>query len=125
MIRINDYNQQREFITNAKIITVAGVDKFNKKKSDKHPNGTPYRIATAEVTYPNQTKAIIGTSVFSESIRTNPDAFAVGATVQMAVQMDGEYAGFSKLELPTLPKFDVTLLAGLETTVQEEVTTEA
>lgn len=116
MIRINDYNQTREFLTNAVIKTIAGADRFNKKKSTKHPNGTPYRIATAEVEYPNGTKAIVGTSIFSESLKTHPESFAVGQTVQMAVQMDGEYAGYSRLQLPELARFDVSTFEGMEAT---------
>jgi hypothetical protein len=125
MIRINDFNQQREFIINAKIVSIAATDRLNKKISVKHPNGTPYRIATAEVTYPSGKQEVIGSSIFSESLRANPDAFMLGATVQMAVQMDGEYAGFSKLELPTLAKFDVSIFAGMEENVAAAVTTEA
>ncbi len=109
MIKVNQHTTQREFITNAVIKSISGSDRFNSKN-------TPWRIATAEIKYPNGTTAVVGASLFTAYLEANPEAFKVGNSVELAIQLDGEYAGNAKMQLPQLNKADVALLLADEVT---------
>lgn len=112
MVKVNEFTQQREFITPAVIKSISPtVRKLNNEKE------TPWQLATAEITYPDGATQVVGASLFTASMEANPEAFAVGQTVDIAIQLEGEHAGKGKLQLPALEVADVTkLLAGIETT---------
>lgn len=123
MIKTNDFNGQQEFHTTAKVVSISPTIRYNSNVTEKHPKGTPWQIARAEVTYPNGTKEVVGTSIFTTSLDMHAAEFEVGKTVEMVVQMEGEGAGYSKLQLPQLAKFNLGLIPTTEKA--EEVTTGA
>lgn len=81
---------------------------------------TPYRLCTAEVEYPNGSKATVGALLWEGSNLANPDAFVVGAEISLRVQAEGEYARNAVVQLPTMAKFDLSLVE-FEVEVEAEV----
>jgi len=84
---------------------------------------TPFRWCKAEVTYPNGKTKIVDGTLWEASLEALPDAFTTGNVVSLAVQLSGDYAGFSKVGLPTVQKVDITQFQF--DAVSEEVEVEA
>ncbi|KAF9659599.1 hypothetical protein ABHQ57_03930 [Tenacibaculum sp. ZH5_bin.1] len=110
MIKVNPFTGQREFITPAVIKSISPtIRRLNNEKE------TPWQKATAEITYPNGEKQIIDVTLFTATLKSNPELFTVGQTVDIAIQLDGEHAGKGKLQLPELEVVDIkSLLSGIE-----------
>ncbi|MFE8423758.1 hypothetical protein ABHQ57_06860 [Tenacibaculum sp. ZH5_bin.1] len=105
MIKVNPFTGQREFITPVVIKSISStVNKLNNEKE------TPWQKATAEITYPSGEKQIIDVTLFTATLKSNPELFAVGQTVDAAIQIEGEHAGKGKLQLPALEVADVEAL---------------
>jgi hypothetical protein len=103
MIKVDEYNQQRIFVTKLSLTSVGAKNQTNSKD-------TPYRTVRGNITYPNGTTALIGSTLYTAMMDTNPDDFVVGKDVTVAIQLDGEYAGRSKVIYDEIPIADVTLL---------------
>lgn len=80
-------------------------------------NQTEYQIATVAVTYPDGTVKESESIIYSKQIASLPEVFCAGSEVEIAVQIEGNYAGNSRVSLPKARKIDLTML-GLETPQQ-------
>ena len=76
-------------------------------------NQTEYQIATVAVTYPNGTVKESESIVYSKQIESLPEVFCAGSEVEVAVQIEGAYAGNSRVSLPKARKIDLAML-GIE-----------
>ena len=88
---------------------------------------TPYQWAKVEIVYPNGGgTAIVDSMLWTASLAsTAKDSFTPGSTVSLAVQLDGDYAGTSKVGLPTIQKVDISMFKFDAVEVTEEVEAEA
>lgn len=77
-------------------------------KQAKNAKETPYRLGLVEVEYPDGSKAEAGAMLWEASREANPDSFKAGATIELRVQLEGEYAGNAVMGLPTLAKVDIS-----------------
>lgn len=103
MIKVDEYNQERVFVTKLRLTSVGAKDQKNVKD-------TPYRTVRGNITYPNGTTALIGSTLYTAMMDTNPDDFVVGKDVTINIQLDGEYAGRSKVVYDEIPVANVALL---------------
>lgn len=106
MVRINEIGVKEKLIDCTVKSIANNVRTLTNAKGEK----TEFRIATAEIEYPDKTKAVVGCSLWEKSLKANEDAFKVGANAQLAVQLEGDFAGYSKLQLPAMTRVDVAKL---------------
>ena len=100
----NEHTGQKVLYFPAKLKTI-NLGAPRTSKSDKK---SIYYIATADVMYPNAKEpATVGCMLWKGSHDANKELFAIGAQVELEVQIDGEYKGNAKVNLPALVKFDV------------------
>jgi len=83
---------------------VALPEKFNLKNS----KNTMYGIATVEIKYDDNTTDTVNAVIYEKSSETG--LFKVGQPVELRVQLEGEYAGNSVVQLPGIKKVDITKL---------------
>jgi len=106
-------------LTNGAIIKEELIDGILVKVSEeiKKLNNdlkTPYR--NCNVTYQNskgETKKAMA-KLWEKSLTSNPDVFVPNAKITLAVQTEGSYRGFAKVELPNM-LVDLDDLFGRET----------
>lgn len=79
-------------------------------RTTNNDKATPYRLCTAEVEYPNGTKAAVGCMLWEGSNIANEGSFFIGAEISLRVQAEGEYAGNATVQLPAMAKFDLGLV---------------
>ena len=104
--KVNEVTGVTEGFLQGKIVSINESEKQNS-------NGKGYHTAIVAITYPDDTTANIQ-SVFYTAARTAlPDVYAVGANIELAVQLDGEYAGNSVMQAPERARIDLTKL-GIE-----------
>ena len=84
---------------------------------------TPFRWTKVDIVYPNGKTATVDSMLWEASLEKLPDAFAVGNTVALATQLEGDYAGMSKVGLPTIQRVDITQFDLSSIEVEKEVTT--
>lgn len=114
-------NVQTQELPNGQVIksvvlpaTVVSIgENIRKLKNQKQ---TPFRIGTVAVEYPtkNGEEPIIkqaNASIWDKSYTMHKDLFAVGQRVGVRVQIDGDYKGYGKIELPDTVRVDMDLLA--------------
>jgi len=100
---VNEVTGIAEGLIMAKVVSVSANTKL--ANNDKQ---TPYRLGTAEVTYPDGTKGTVGALLWEASREANPDSFTAGQEIELRVQLEGEYAGNAIMGLPSLAKVDLT-----------------
>ncbi|MDD7913192.1 hypothetical protein [Polaribacter ponticola] len=113
MIRTNEESGEREFISIGLIETISEIDKVNDK-------GDLWRSTTVKIKYPNGHSEVIGASLQKILLDLYPNVFKVGERVEVAIQLDGEYAGNAKLQLETLAKADVSMLVASDAPLTTE-----
>ena len=73
----------------------------------KNSKQTPYFFAEVLVKHPDKTEQTVDAVVYEASLEKNLERFVVGATVGVVVQLDGEYAGRTKMELAGAREFNL------------------
>lgn len=101
MIQVNEYTG-RELIVDATIVSLG-------KKVLTNKNDTEYRIATVKAVMPNGS-AQKGSTLIWEKLQ-DANEYEAGDEIQLAIQLDGEYAGYSKIYLGGASRFDVAEFA--------------
>ena len=94
------------------IVSVASTQRTNS-------NDTVYRLAQVQYKLPNGQVNTCGSMLYENSLVAHPDAFKAGVDAEIEIQLDGEYKGRTKLQLPSLEAFDVDAFASVE--IQEAV----
>lgn len=74
----------------------------------KNSKNTMYGIATVEVTYEDGSTDTANAVMYENS--SNTGLFKEGIPVELRVQLEGEYAGNSVVQLPGLKKVDLAKL---------------
>ena len=103
---LNEVTGGQEILLKAVLIAIS-ADVRHTKPSGPTNTPKPYHIATVEITYPDGQKATVMGGIWAKSIEKNPQAFVPGAEVAYRVQVDGDYAGFAKVELPPAARADL------------------
>lgn len=103
--RLNEVTGIVELLTTGTLKSIGSVKQAN------NANQTPYRICTAEVEYPDGSKATVGALMWEASREANPDSFTTGSEIELRIQTEGDYAGNAVVGLTTLAKFDLTKVA--------------
>jgi hypothetical protein len=102
MVQVNEYTGENELIVDATIVSLG-------KKVLTNSKGTEYLIATVKATMPNGTTQKGSTLIWNKLQEANE--YESGDDIQLAIQLDGEYAGYSKIFLGGASKFDVAEFA--------------
>ena len=102
MIQVNEYTGEKELIVEATIVSLG-------KKVLSNAKGTEYRIATVKATMPNG-KSQKGSTLIWEKLQ-DANEYEAGDEIQLAIQLDGEYSGYSKIFLGGASRFDVAEFA--------------
>lgn len=84
---------------------------------------TPYGLATALITYPDETTEEVQAIMWGASIDTG--LFEEGANIVLRTQVEGEYAGNAVVQLPAAKKVDLTKFDFAKAGVKKEVESEA
>lgn len=95
---LNEFTQLEELIVDAVIQSVGNKVLTNTK-------GTEYRIATVVANMPNGKTQTGSTCIWEKLHEANE--YEKGDVVSLAIQLDGEYAGYSKIFLEGSSRFDV------------------
>ncbi|MCR8667289.1 hypothetical protein NO995_06330 [Aestuariibaculum sp. M13] len=113
--KVGDLVTVNVLILSATVLSIPAVTRSNS-------NGTEWRLAQAEIVYPNGLVKTVQAQLFEKSYQMYPDSFTVGAAVELVVQTEGEAKGMAKMQLPTLDRIDVTAFMEEDflTTVNEE-----
>lgn len=101
MIKVNDYTGEKELIVDATIVSLG--KKVLTMKNDKQ---TEYRIATVKALMPNGSTQKGATLIWEKLQDANE--YEAGDEIQLAIQLEGEYAGYSKIYLGGASTFDVS-----------------
>lgn len=107
-----------ELVT-AQVLIIPAVVKSIPSATRTNSNGTQWRLAHAEIMYPNGTRKAVPAQLFEKSYEMFPDNFVPGMDVELEVQLEGEGKGMAKMQLPSLEKIDVSAFlqdAGAELT---------
>ena len=117
-IVVNEVTGLRELVMPAILRSIGAVVQTT-KPTKNHPDGAKFNWCQVEVTYPDNSKDTVGSSVWNKSLTSNPDAFKEGDEISLATQLEGDHAGYSKVGLPTARRVDITKfdLASIETPV--------
>ena len=67
------------------------------EKKIENSNGNEYQIANCTVTYPDNSKEIVSSVIWTRSVEAG--VFAIGGDVTLRVQIEGDYAGNAVVEL--------------------------
>lgn len=103
---VNEVTGLTEGIISATVKTVS-----NTVKQANNDKKTPYRLGTAQITYPDGSTGVVGALLWEASNEANAGAFSVGSEIELRVQLEGEYAGNAIMALPSLAKVDLTKFA--------------
>ena len=69
---------------------------------------TEFRLIPVKVVYPDGSEDSTEAQLFENSRLANVDTFVAGAKVELLVQVDGQYAGYAQIQLPTRKRLDVS-----------------
>jgi hypothetical protein len=93
--------------------TIVGIGENIRKL--KNAKQTPFRIGTVAIEYPTKDGTPLiknaNASIWDKSYTMHQDLFAKGNKVAVRVQVDGDYKGYGKIELPETVRVDMDLLA--------------
>lgn len=92
---------QREFHT-------TGVLKKLPENWLENIKGTIYGYSEVTVTHPSGSQQTIDVTTYENSLDKNHEAFQVGKTVGIILQLDGEFAGRTKLSLAGVREMDLS-----------------
>jgi len=119
----NEVTGVQEFTVPAVLKTINPKIRFT-KPTEANPEGARYQTCTVELMYPDKTTDTVISTVWAKSVESNQDAFVPGAEVSLTIQADGEFAGRSKVGLPTASVINLSAF-GIEVEVKEDVEVEA
>lgn len=105
---VNEVTGIKEALIAGKIVSLGETTR--KLKNDKE---TPYRLGTVEIKYPDDTTDVVGAMVYEASMEANEGAFEVGNKIELRVQLEGEYAGYAVMALPSMARVDISKFAGV------------
>ena len=107
---------------NGGVLTILAPAKLLKipvaNRTTNDDKATPYGIATALVTYPDDSTEEVQALMWGGSIDTG--LFEEGQDIVLRTQLEGEYAGNSVVQLPGSTKVDITKFAGLMANAPEK-----
>lgn len=66
----------------------------------ENSNGTPFRTVEVDVQYPDGSTETIDATLFENSRLKHEDKFVEGSTVELLVQVGGDYDGYAQVGLP-------------------------
>ena len=104
--KVNEVTGVTEGFLQGKIVSINESEKQNAKK-------TVYHTAIVAITYPDGTTDNIQSVFYSAARTALPEVYTVGANIELAVQLDGEYAGNSVMQAPQRARIDLGKL-GIE-----------
>jgi len=88
----------------------------------KNKAKTPWRLATVKVFNPvTQKEQKITAQLFEASRLRHEDTFVKGGEVRVAIQTEGEYKGYAKLQLATLERIDTDAITAMLAESKKEV----
>lgn len=96
-----------ELVT-AQVLIIPAVVKSIPSTTRTNRNGTLWRLAQAEIIYPNGTRKVVPAQLFENSLDKFPDNFVPGVDIELEVQLEGEGKGMAKMRLPSMEKIDVS-----------------
>ena len=105
-IRVNEFTGKQEGLLPATIVGIS--DNVLKNSKD-----TPYRFLDAEIKYPDGGTDTVSTIVFENSRLKHEGVFQIGKKIELAIQLEGEYAGRSIAQLPGVTVVDLSKFASL------------
>ena len=105
-----------EELIDAKIVSIP--EEVKTLKTDK---ATEYRNVICSYKLPNGTSRKAVAKLWEKALISNAEAFVVDADVTLAVQVEGQYRGHSKVELPSM-LVDLDSMFGPATVVVAETT---
>ena len=105
-IKIKTYTDLNGELVKAKIILLPAVMKSIPTIIRTNNKGTEWRLVTVDLTYPDGIIKSTVAQLFEKSYEMYPDNFAVGQQVELEVQIDGDGAGYAKVQLPSIEKID-------------------
>lgn len=73
-------------------------------------NGKQYKKAIVNVEYPDGSTQETQSVFYTKAQEALPSVYAVGQRIELAVQLEGEYAGNSVMQAPQLARIDLTKL---------------
>lgn len=97
--KVNDYTGLTELIIPAVINNVSN-------KVLKNTKDTEYRIAGVTATMPDGSTQKASCAIWEKLHESNE--YAKGDEIMLAIQLEGEYAGYSKIYLEGASRFDVS-----------------
>ena len=114
MLRETEYGREE---------VMAGVLKSISRGTRVNSKGTPYFICQVEIKYPDGGTELIGSQLYKALDDAMEGTFMPDAEVEVAIQLDGTYAGYSKVGVPALKRPDISRLklSYATPTVVEEV----
>jgi len=115
-IVLNEVTGQREMHLEGKLTKISN-------KVLENSNGTEYRIGDVDIVYPDGNKDTVSASIWEKNIESG--LFQADMRVNLAVQLEGEYSGFAKVELAGGKRVDITKFDLGTTTDAPVVATEA
>ena len=98
--KVNEVTGVTEGFLQGKIVSINESEKQNAKK-------TVYHTAIVAITYPDGTTDNIQSVFYSAARTALPEVYTVGANIELAVQLDGEYAGNSVMQAPQRARIDL------------------
>ena len=104
--KVNETTGVTEGFLQGKIVSIDESEKQNSKK-------TVYHTAIVAITYPDGTTDNIQSIFYSAARTALPEVYTVGANIELAIQLDGEYAGNSVMQAPQRARIDLGKL-GIE-----------
>jgi hypothetical protein len=109
MLRYNKVISQNEWIQAGKLLSNPEEEAvLTTKKKDKEGNllgedaQKDFRLVDVEITYDDGTKDTVQSTIWEKQIEAG--IFKQGDDIQIAIQTEGDYAGRSKVELPSNKK---------------------
>lgn len=100
--RVNETTGVNEGLIEATVISI------NESDVKTNANGKDYLKAMVQITYPDGEKAQIQTIMYAKAKEALPDVYKVGGVGEIAVQLEGEYAGNSVFQAKELIRIDLT-----------------
>ena len=81
--------------------------------------GTPFYRYEVAVTMPNGTQQTVDAQLWKASFDKFADKFTDGSNITLEVQVDGDYKGRAKVQLPKMRSIDVDAFLGTTADVEE------
>lgn len=104
-IIVDPFDNRPKLLAEAEIISVSkNILTLNNE------NETEYRLATVEVTMPHDNSVQRGTTMIYEKLMDLME-YTKGDSITLMVEIDGEYAGYSKVYLAASAALDVSAFA--------------